>query len=36
LVDALFIAGANQSLLALLAAFGFPLTLLLQRSIPGT
>ena len=36
LLDALFIAGANQPLLALLAALGFPLTLLLQRSIPGT
>jgi 4-hydroxybenzoate polyprenyltransferase len=36
LLDALFIAGANQPLLALLAAFGFPLALLFQRSIPGT
>jgi 4-hydroxybenzoate polyprenyltransferase len=36
LLDALFIAGANQPLLALLAALGFPLTLLFQRSIPGT
>jgi 4-hydroxybenzoate polyprenyltransferase len=36
LLDALFIAGANQSLLALLAALGFPLTLFFQRSIPGT
>jgi 4-hydroxybenzoate polyprenyltransferase len=36
LLDALFIAGANQPLLALLAALGFPLTLICQRSIPGT
>ncbi len=36
LLDALFIAGANQSLLAILAALGFPLTLFFQRSIPGT
>jgi hypothetical protein len=36
LLDALFIAGANQPLVALLAALGFPLTLLFQRSIPGT
>ena len=36
LLDALFIAGANQPLLALLAALGFPLTLIFQRSIPGT
>jgi hypothetical protein len=36
LLDALFIAGANQPLLALLAAFGFPFTLVFQRSIPGT
>jgi hypothetical protein len=36
LLDALFIAGANQPLLAVLAALGFPLTLLFQRSIPGT
>jgi hypothetical protein len=36
LLDALFIARANQPLLALLAALGFPLTLLFQRSIPGT
>jgi hypothetical protein len=35
LLDALFIAGANQSLLALLAALGVPLTLFFQRSIPG-
>jgi hypothetical protein len=35
LLDALFIAGANESLLALLAALGFPLTLFFQRSIPG-
>jgi heme O synthase-like polyprenyltransferase len=36
LLDALFIAGANQPLLAVLATLGFPLTLLFQRSIPGT
>jgi hypothetical protein len=36
LLDALFIAGANQPLLALVAALGFPLTLFFQRSIPGT
>jgi 4-hydroxybenzoate polyprenyltransferase len=36
LLDALFIAGANQPPLALLAALGFPLTLVFQRSIPGT
>lgn len=36
LLDALFIAGANQLPLALLAALGFPLTLFLHRSIPGT
>jgi hypothetical protein len=36
LLDALFIAGAGQPLLALPAALGFPLTLLFQRSIPGT
>ena len=36
LLDALFIAGANQSMLALVAALGFPLTLFFQRSIPGT
>jgi 4-hydroxybenzoate polyprenyltransferase len=36
LLDALFIAGADQASLALLAALGFPLTLLFQRSIPGT
>ncbi len=36
LLDALFIAGAGQPGLALLAALGFPLTLLFQRSIPGT
>jgi hypothetical protein len=35
LLDALFIAGANQPLLALLAALGVPLTLFFQRSIPG-
>jgi hypothetical protein len=35
LLDALFIAGAGQLGFALLAALGFPLTLLLQRSIPG-
>lgn len=35
-LDALFIAGANQPLMALLAALGFPLTLLFQRFIPGT
>jgi 4-hydroxybenzoate polyprenyltransferase len=36
LLDALFVGGANQALLALLAALGFPLTLFFQRSIPGT
>ena len=36
LLDALFIAGANHSVLALVAALGFPLTLFFQRSIPGT
>jgi 4-hydroxybenzoate polyprenyltransferase len=36
MLDALFIAGAGQFLLAVLAALGFPLTLLFQRSIPGT
>ena len=36
LLDALFVAGAGQSFLAILAALGFPLTLLFQRSIPGT
>jgi 4-hydroxybenzoate polyprenyltransferase len=36
LLDALFIAGATHSMLALLAALGFPLTLFFQRSIPGT
>jgi 4-hydroxybenzoate polyprenyltransferase len=36
LLDALFIAGAGQPLLATLAVLGFPLTLLFQRSIPGT
>ena len=35
LLDALFIAGANHSMLALVAALGFPLTLFFQRSIPG-
>lgn len=36
LLDALFIAGAGHPLLAVAAALGFPLTLLLQRWIPGT
>ena len=36
LLDALFIAGAGQPMLALLAALGFPLTLMFQRWIPGT
>jgi hypothetical protein len=36
LLDALFVAGADQPLLALLTTLGFPLTLLLQRSLPGT
>jgi DDE superfamily endonuclease len=36
LLDALFIAGANHSVLALVAALGFPLTLCFQRLIPGT
>ena len=36
LLDALFIAGAGQPMLALLAALGFPLTLIFQRWIPGT
>lgn len=36
LLDALFIAGAGQPLLAALAALGFPFTLLFQRAIPGT
>lgn len=36
LLDALFVTGAGQPLLAVLAALGFPLTLLFQRSIPGT
>jgi hypothetical protein len=35
LLGALFIAGANQSRLAPLAALGVPLTLFFQRSIPG-
>jgi hypothetical protein len=36
LLDALFIAGSGRPLLAVVAAVGFPLTLLFQRSIPGT
>jgi hypothetical protein len=36
LLDALFIAGVNQPLLALTAALGFPVTLFFQRAIPGT
>jgi 4-hydroxybenzoate polyprenyltransferase len=36
LLDALFIAGSGRPLLAVVAALGFPLTLLFQRSIPGT
>jgi 4-hydroxybenzoate polyprenyltransferase len=36
LLDALFVAGAGRPLLAVIAAIGFPLTLLFQRSIPGT
>jgi hypothetical protein len=36
LLDALFIVGANHSVLALVAALGFPLTLCFQRLIPGT
>lgn len=36
LLDGLFIAGRGQPALAMLAILGFCLTLLLQRSIPGT
>jgi 4-hydroxybenzoate polyprenyltransferase len=36
LLDAAFIATAGQPRLAVVAALGFPLTLLFQRSIPGT
>jgi 4-hydroxybenzoate polyprenyltransferase len=35
LLDGLFIAGAGQPLFAMLASFGFALTLLLQRSVSG-
>ena len=35
-VDAIFIAGQGDPGLALLAAVGFPLTLLFQRVVPGT
>jgi len=36
LLDAIFIAGQGASELAVLAAVGFPLTLLFQRVVPGT
>ncbi len=36
LLDALLIAGSGQTMLALLAAAGFPATLLLQRWVSGT
>jgi 4-hydroxybenzoate polyprenyltransferase len=36
LFDAMLIAGAGEAGLAVLAAAGFPLTLLLQRLVPGT
>lgn len=36
LLDALLVAGAGRPGLAILAAAGFPLTLLLQRFVPGT
>ena len=36
LLDAIFIAGQGDPGLALLAAVGFPLTLLFQRVVPGT